>query len=70
MPEGDTVYRVARSLDAALAGRLVTSTDFRVPAIATVDLAGEPFHSVASRGKHRLMRIGGGGVHSHLKRVG
>ncbi len=58
MPEGDTVYRVARSLDAALAGRVVTSTDFRVPAIATVDLAGEPFHSVASRGKHLLMRIG------------
>lgn len=70
MPEGDTIYRVARSLDAALAGRLVTSTDFRVPAIATVDLAGEPFHSVASRGKHLLMRIGGWVVHSHLKMEG
>ena len=70
MPEGDTVYRVARSLDAALAGRLVTSTDFRVPAIATVDLAGEPFHSVASRGKHLLMRIGEWVVHSHLKMEG
>ena len=70
MPEGDTVYRVARSLDAALAGRIVTSTDFRVPAIATVDLAGEPFHSVASRGKHLLMRIGERVVHSHLKMEG
>ena len=70
MPEGDTVYRVARSLDTALAGRRVTSTDFRVPAIATVDLAGESFHSVTSRGKHLLMRIGEWVVHSHLKMEG
>ena len=70
MPEGDTVYRVARSLDAALAGRVVTSTDFRVPTIATVDLAGEQFRSVASRGKHLLMRIGDRVVHSHLKMEG
>ncbi|GAA1747219.1 DNA-formamidopyrimidine glycosylase family protein [Agromyces humatus] len=70
MPEGDTVYRVARSLDAALAGRVVTRTDFRVPALATVDLAGERFHSVASRGKHLLMRIGDRVVHSHLKMEG
>ena len=41
MPEGDTVYRAARSLDAALAGRVVTSSDLRVPAYATVDLSGE-----------------------------
>ncbi|MCD2443733.1 Fpg/Nei family DNA glycosylase [Agromyces sp. SYSU K20354] len=70
MPEGDTVFRVARELDAALAGRVVTRTDFRVPAIATVDLAGERFHSVASRGKHLLMRIGDRVVHSHLKMEG
>lgn len=70
MPEGDTVYRLARSLDAALAGRVVTSTDFRVPAVATVDLAGEQFLSVASRGKHLLMRIGDRVVHSHLKMEG
>lgn len=70
MPEGDTVYRAARRLDAALAGRIVTRSDFRVPALAEVDLAGEPVHSVASRGKHLLMRIGGVVVHSHLKMEG
>ncbi|GAA1801381.1 DNA-formamidopyrimidine glycosylase family protein [Agromyces neolithicus] len=67
MPEGDTVFRLARALDAALSGRVVTRTDFRVPAIATVELAGERFDSVASRGKHLLMRIGDRVVHSHLK---
>ena len=46
MPEGDTVFRAANRLDAALAGRVVTRSDLRVPAYATVDLAGEPIHSV------------------------
>ena len=70
MPEGDTVYRAARRLDAALAGRTVTRSDFRVPALAEIDLAGLPVHSVASRGKHLLMRIGDVVVHSHLKMEG
>ena len=70
MPEGDTVYQSARRLDAALAGQVVTTSDFRVPAYATVDLSGEPIHSVASRGKHLLMRIGDEVVHSHLKMEG
>jgi endonuclease-8 len=70
MPEGDNVYRAARRLDAALAGKPVTRSDFRVPAFATVDLAGETVHSVGSRGKHLLMRIGDQVVHSHLKMEG
>ena len=70
MPEGDTVYQSARRLDAALAGQVVTTSDFRVPAYATVDLSGEPMHSVASRGKHLLMRIGDDVLHSHLKMEG
>lgn len=70
MPEGDTVYQAARRLDRVLAGRVVERTDFRVPAYATVDLAGERVLSVASRGKHLLMRIGDRVVHSHLKMEG
>jgi endonuclease VIII len=70
MPEGDTVYQAARRLDQALAGQVVTTSDFRVPAYATVDLSGETVHSVASRGKHLLMRIGDRVVHSHLKMEG
>ena len=70
MPEGDTVYQAARRLDAALAGQVVTTSDLRVPAYATVDLSGETVHSVGSRGKHLLMRIGDVVVHSHLKMEG
>jgi endonuclease VIII len=70
MPEGDTVYRAARVLDAALTGADITRSDIRVPAFATVDLAGQTVHSVASRGKHLLMRIGELTVHSHLKMEG
>jgi endonuclease VIII len=70
MPEGDTVHQAARRLERALAGQVVTRTDVRVPAYATVDLAGETVYSVASRGKHLLMRIGDMVVHSHLKMEG
>ena len=70
MPEGDTVYQAARRLDAALAGQIVSRTDIRVPAFATVDLSGERVHSVASRGKHLLMRIGDAVLHTHLKMEG
>ncbi|WP_136709860.1 DNA-formamidopyrimidine glycosylase family protein [Agromyces sp. H66] len=70
MPEGDTVHQAARRLAEALAGRVVTRSDFRVPAYATVDLAGETVHSVAARGKHLLMRVGDRVVHSHLKMEG
>jgi endonuclease VIII len=70
MPEGDDVYRAARRLDEALAGQVVTNSDFRVPAYATIDLSGETVHSVGSRGKHLLMRVGDRVVHSHLKMEG
>lgn len=52
MPEGDTVYRAARRIDAALAGRVLTSTDFRVPAHATTDLAGHTVRGTRTHGKH------------------
>jgi endonuclease-8 len=70
VPEGDTVYRAAKRLDAALAGRVVTRSDLRVPAFATVDLGGDVIHSVGSRGKHLLMRIGDSVLHTHLKMEG
>lgn len=66
MPEGDTVHKVARALDAALAGRVLTRTDFRVPAFATTSLAGEAIREVVARGKHILMRVTDRTIHSHL----
>ncbi|MDX6275963.1 MAG: endonuclease [Nocardioidaceae bacterium] len=70
MPEGDTVWRTARHLHEALAGRRLTRTDFRVPAFATVDLSGETVDEVVSHGKHLLIRTPEHSIHSHLKMEG
>ncbi|GAA3544538.1 putative endonuclease 8 2 [Aeromicrobium flavum] len=70
MPEGDTVWRAAHHLNEALAGRVLTGTEFRVPRYATVDLAGQVLHEVVSVGKHLLMRTDDWSIHSHLKMEG
>lgn len=70
MPEGDTVYRAAKLLAGAFDGTVLTRCDIRVPAFATVDLAGETVHETVSRGKHVLMRVGEYTLHSHLKMEG
>ncbi|PYI69717.1 DNA glycosylase [Arthrobacter livingstonensis] len=76
MPEGDTVWRQARDLNAALAGQLLTGCDFRVPSLATVDFAGSTVQSVQARGKHLLMHVRGLSpdaawvIHSHLAMEG
>lgn len=70
MPEGDTVWRTARHLHEALAGRQLTRTDFRVPAFATVDLSGARVDEVVSHGKHLLIRTADHSIHSHLKMEG
>jgi endonuclease VIII len=71
MPEGDTVWLVARRLHDALAGRPLTRTDFRVPSLATTDLTGRVVVESVARGKHLLTRIEGGvTLHSHLRMDG
>ncbi|MHA7303705.1 DNA-formamidopyrimidine glycosylase family protein [Arthrobacter sp. TMN-49] len=70
MPEGDTVWRQARDLRAGLEGQTLTSSDFRVPAYATLNLGGEVVSAVESRGKHLLMVVGGHVIHSHLSMEG
>jgi endonuclease-8 len=70
VPEGDTVYQTARRLD-ALSGQVLTGSDFRIPSLATTDLAGRTVLETVSRGKHLLMRFEGGmTLHSHLKMEG
>ncbi|GED84365.1 Fpg/Nei family DNA glycosylase [Streptomyces sp. 6-11-2] len=67
MPEGDTVWQTARRLHDALAGKVLTRSDFRVPKYATVDLTGRTVLDTVSRGKHLLTRFEGGlTLHSHL----
>ncbi|MFB9836957.1 DNA-formamidopyrimidine glycosylase family protein [Actinoallomurus acaciae] len=71
MPEGDVVWAAARRLHEALAGRVLTRSDFRVPRAATADLTGRSVLEVVSRGKHLLTRVEGGlTVHTHLRMEG
>ena len=73
MPEGDTIWRVARQLDEQLRDHQLVATDFRVPRFATVSLASKHVLGVRSRGKHLLIDVADGGdsppsviVHSTL----
>jgi endonuclease-8 len=71
MPEGDVVWRTARQLHEALAGRVLVRSDFRVPRYATTDLTGRAVLDAVSRGKHLLVRVDGDvTVHTHLKMEG
>ncbi|UDY24965.1 DNA-formamidopyrimidine glycosylase family protein [Nocardioides sp. Kera G14] len=71
MPEGDMVWKTARTLDRALAGHALTRTDFRVPRFATVDLSGEIVTGTTTYGKNLLTHIGDDWtLHTHLKMDG
>jgi endonuclease-8 len=71
VPEGDTVWLAGKRLHEALAGRVLVTTDFRVPQLATTDLTGREVLEVVSRGKHLLTRIEGGlTLHTHFRMDG
>jgi endonuclease-8 len=63
MPEGDTLFRTARTLQAAIGGQLVTRFETVLPKLARVDedepLAGRTVERVESAGKWLLMRFSG-----------
>ena len=62
MPEGDTIFRAARTLNLALAARTVTRFTSVYPALTRIDedapIAGRVITSVDARGKHLLMHFG------------
>ena len=71
MPEGDSVWRVARRLHERLTGHVVVRSDFRHPTWATVDLSGRTIEGTVSRGKNMLTRFSGGiTLHTHLRMDG
>jgi endonuclease-8 len=71
VPEGDVVWYTARRLHEALAGRVLTRSDFRVPRFATTNLAGQQVTEAVAKGKHLLIRTGNGlTIHTHLKMDG
>lgn len=63
MPEGDTIFRAARTLDRALAGKQVTRFESVLPLLNRVDedapLAGRTIERVRASGKHLLMHFSG-----------
>ena len=64
MPEGDTIFRAARTLQMALGAQLVTGFQTVLPHLARIDhdtpLAGRTVDSVVSEGKWLVMRFSGG----------
>lgn len=63
MPEGDTIFRAARVMHRALAGKLVTEFRSVFPALNRIDedapLAGRTIEAVRAAGKHLLMEFSG-----------
>ncbi len=63
MPEGDTIFRAARTLHRALAGLTITAFETQLAQLAVVDrrepIAGRTIESASARGKHLLIALSG-----------
>ncbi|HKU37354.1 MAG TPA: DNA-formamidopyrimidine glycosylase family protein [Polyangiales bacterium] len=75
MPEGDTIFRAARALHKALAGKTVTRFESVFPKLDRVDqdepIAGRTLLGVEARGKHLLMHLSGGlSLRTHMRMSG
>jgi endonuclease-8 len=75
LPEGDTIFRAARTLHRALAGRSVTAFESELPALNRVHddapLTGRTIERVTAVGKHLLMHFSGGLVlRTHMRMNG
>ena len=75
MPEGDSIFRAARTLNRALGGRTVTRFETVFPHLTrlAVDqpVRGRVIERVESRGKHLLMWLSGGLVlRTHMRMQG
>jgi endonuclease-8 len=74
MPEGDTIFRAARTLHLALAGRVVTAFTSVYPALTRIDedapIAGREITAVEARGKHLLIHFGPLMLRTHMRMRG
>ena len=75
MPEGDTIFRAARTLHRALAGHSVTAFESELPALNRVHedapVTGRTVERVTAAGKHLLMYFSGGLVlRTHMRMNG
>jgi endonuclease-8 len=75
VPEGDTIFRAARTLNRALAGKRVVRFESVFPSLTRVDvdapLTRRRIEEVSARGKHLLMRFSGGLIlRTHMRMHG
>ena len=75
MPEGDTIFRAARTLHRALAGRSVASFESAFPALNRIHddapITGRTIERVTAVGKHVLMHLSGNLVlRTHMRMNG
>ena len=75
MPEGDTIFRAARTLHRALGGKVVTGFQSVFPHLTRIHedapITGRTVDSVSASGKHMLMAFSGGLVlRTHMRMNG
>lgn len=71
MPEGDTIFRIARTLDRALAGKIVTRFETVLPRLERGQLQGRTIERVVSAGKNLIIEFSGAVVlRTHLRMNG
>lgn len=63
MPEGDTIFRIARTLNQALGGKVVKRFETALPRLACVDdqtpIGGRTVEGVTASGKHLIIEFSG-----------
>ena len=75
MPEGDTIYRAAQTLQRALGGEVVTGFRSVYPAVTRVDIdtpvSGRTIDAIRAVGKHLLITFSGDLIlHTHMRMHG
>ena len=75
MPEGDTIFRAARTLNRALAGKTIVRFESMLPALTRVHedtpVTGRTVDRVSAVGKHLLMHFSGGLIlRTHMRMNG
>jgi endonuclease-8 len=71
VPEGDTIFRLAAKLAAALVGKTIERCESHVAEVDAKRVRGASVVAVESRGKHLLIALSNGyTLHSHLRMEG
>ena len=71
MPEGDTIFRIARTLDQALAGKVVTRFETALPKLERGLIQGRTVQRVRSVGKNLIIEFSGDvSLRTHLRMNG